>query len=96
MPWWQVAVATAALVAVAVAVWVTLEADFLAHPGWLAVQKADFILGPVFVGLYWLRQRPESRFGPLLLVFGAVGCGVRPAIGRATRGCSAPACTGRP
>ena len=73
MPWWQVAVATAALVATAVAVWVTLEADFLAHPGWLAVQKADFILGPVLVGLYWLRQRPESRFGPLLLVFGAVG-----------------------
>ena len=73
MPWWQVAVGAAALLAAAVAVWVTLEADFLAQPGWLAVQKADFILGPVFVGLYWLRQRPESRFGPLLLVFGAVG-----------------------
>ena len=73
MPWWQVAVGAAALVAAAVAVWVTLEADFLAQPGWLAVQKADFILGPVFVGLYWLRQRPESRYGPLLLVFGAVG-----------------------
>ena len=73
VPWWQVAVAAAALVAAAVAVWVTLEADFLAYPGWLAVQKADFILGPVFVGLYWLRQRPESRFGLLLLAFGAIG-----------------------
>ena len=71
-PWWQVGVAAAALVAAAVAVWVTLEADFLAHPGWLAAQKADFILGPVFVGLYWLRQRPESRFGLVLLTFGAV------------------------
>jgi signal transduction histidine kinase len=50
-----------------------LEADFLAHPEWLAAQKADFILGPVFVGLYWMRQRPESRFGPLLIGFGAVG-----------------------
>lgn len=72
VPWWQLAVAAAALVAAAIAVWVTLEADFLAHPGWLAAQKADFILGPVFVGLYWLRQRPESRFGPVLLTFGAV------------------------
>jgi hypothetical protein len=62
-----------ALVAAAVAVWVTLEADFLAHREWLAAQKADFILGPVFVGLYWLRQRPESRFRPLLIGFGAVG-----------------------
>jgi hypothetical protein len=68
-----VAVGAAALVAAAVAVWVTLEADFLAYPGWLAAQKADFILGPVFVGLYWLRQRPKSRFGPLLIGFGAVG-----------------------
>ena len=73
VPWWKVAVAAAALFAAAATVWVTLEADFLAHPGWLAVQKADFILGPVFVGLYWLRERPESRFGPLLIACGAVG-----------------------
>ena len=39
--WWQVVVAGAAVVAAVVAVWVTLEADFLAHPEWLAVQKAD-------------------------------------------------------
>lgn len=52
VPWWQVAVVAAALVAAAVAVWVTLEAGFLAYPGWLAVQKADFILGLVLVGLY--------------------------------------------
>ena len=51
----------------------TLEADFLAQPGWLAAQKADFILGPVFVGLYWRRVRPQSRFGPLLIAFGLVG-----------------------
>jgi signal transduction histidine kinase len=70
---WEVAVAVAAVLAAGAAVWVTLEADFLAHPGWLAVQKADFILGPVFVGLYWRRARPESRFGPLLIGFGAVG-----------------------
>jgi signal transduction histidine kinase len=55
------------------AVWVTLDADFLAHPGWLAAQKADFIIGPVFVGLYWLRRRPASRFGPILIAFGFLG-----------------------
>ena len=31
----------------AAAVWITLRADFLAYPGWLAAQKADIILGPV-------------------------------------------------
>lgn len=61
------------MVAAVVTVWVTLEADFLSYPGWLAAQKADFILGPVFIGLYWLRRRPESRFGYLLIGFGAVG-----------------------
>jgi signal transduction histidine kinase len=67
------AVGGAAVAAAAVAVWVTLDADFLAYPAWLAAQKADFILGPVFIGLYWVRRRPQSRFGPLLIVFGFVG-----------------------
>jgi DNA-binding NarL/FixJ family response regulator len=48
------------------AVWLTLEADFLAYPGWLAAQKADFILGRVLIGMYWLRRRPQSRFGPMI------------------------------
>jgi signal transduction histidine kinase len=73
MPWWQMVIAAAAVVAAVVAVWVTLEAEFLAYPGWLAAQKADFILGPVFIGLYWLRRRPLSRFGPMLIAFGFVG-----------------------
>jgi signal transduction histidine kinase len=53
--------------------WVTLSADFLSYPGWLAVQKADFILGPVLTGLYWYRRRPQSRFGPMLIGFGFLG-----------------------
>jgi len=57
---WQAAVASVAVLAATAAVWVTLEADFLAYPGWLAAQKADFILGPVFIGLYWLHRRPRS------------------------------------
>jgi signal transduction histidine kinase len=57
------------------AVWITLTADFLAYPGWLAAQKADFILGPVLIGLYWLRVRPASRFGWLLIAFGLLCAG---------------------
>jgi signal transduction histidine kinase len=70
---WQVLAGAGAVLAAIAAVWVTLEADFLKYPGWLAVQKADFILGPVFVGLYWARRRPQSRFGPMLIGFGFVG-----------------------
>src|SRR5215216_6746754 len=70
---WQAAVAGVAVLAAVAALWITLEADFLAYPGWLAAQKADFILGPVFIGLYWLRRRPRSRFGPILIAFGFVG-----------------------
>lgn len=63
----------AAITASAAAVWVTLSADFLTYPGWLAAQKADFILGPVLAGLYWSRRRPQSRFGPMLIAFGFIG-----------------------
>src|SRR5215216_1001572 len=72
-PVWQVAVLLGAIAASAAAVWVTLAADFLTYPGWLAAQKADFILGPVLAGLYWYRRRPQSRFGPMLIGFGFIG-----------------------
>src|SRR4051794_3842902 len=69
----QVAVLLAAIAASAVALWVTLSGHFLAYPGWLAGQKAHFILGPVLAGLYWYRRRPRSRFGPMLIGFGFIG-----------------------
>ena len=69
---WELAIGGVALGSAAVAFWVTVNADFLAHPGWLAFQKADAILGPVLVGLYWLQRRPASRFGLLLIGFGFV------------------------
>jgi signal transduction histidine kinase len=72
-PLWQVAVLLGAIAASAAALWVTLSADFLTYRGWLAVQKADFILGPVIAGLYWYRRRPQSRFGPMLICFGFIG-----------------------
>jgi signal transduction histidine kinase len=65
--------AVAAVAAGVVAVWVTLPADFLRYPAWLAAQKADFIIGPVLTGLYWVRRRPKSPFGPLLIGWGVVG-----------------------
>ena len=58
------------VVAAAAAVVVTLRADFLVYPGWLAVQKADLILGPIGVGLYWRSRRPASRFGVVLIAVG--------------------------
>src|SRR5829696_9198368 len=70
---WHVAVLLGAIAASAAALWVTLSADFLAYPGWLAVQKTDFIVGPVLAGLYWCRRRPQSRFGPMLIGFGFIG-----------------------
>src|SRR6476659_6007482 len=70
---WQVAVGVAAIAAAVVAVWVTLAAGFLRYPEWRAAQKADFVIGPALTGVYWLRQRPQSRFGPLLICWGVVG-----------------------
>ncbi len=71
--WWQVAVAVGAVVAGALAVAVTLQAGFLRYPGWLAAQKADFVIGPALTGLYWKRLRPHSWFGPMLIGWGFVG-----------------------
>ncbi len=65
--------AALAAVAAITAVWITLRANFLAYPGWLAVQKADFILGPVGVGLYWRHRRPGNRLGLLLILLGLFG-----------------------
>ena len=59
--------------AAVVAFWLTRNAHFLAHPGWLAVQKTDWILGPIGVGLYWRRRRPENHLGALLIVLGLFG-----------------------
>ena len=71
--WWQGAIAVAAIVCGVVAVGVTLSADFLRYPEWLAAQKADFVIGSALTGVYWLRRRPQSPFGPLLIGWSFVG-----------------------
>jgi signal transduction histidine kinase len=73
---WPPAIVALGLVAAAGAVWISLSADFLVHPGWLALQRAELILGPVVVGLYWWKRRPGSRFGPALIAFGLVAWGL--------------------
>jgi len=70
---WESAVLVVGVLTAAAAVWITLDAGFLQYPGWLAAQKADFILGPVGVGLYWRHRRPDSRFGLLLIALGLAG-----------------------
>jgi signal transduction histidine kinase len=69
---WERAVGAIAIAAAVAAFAITVQARFLAHPGWLAVQKADFILGPVGVGLYWHHRRPHNRLGLLLIAYGLV------------------------
>jgi signal transduction histidine kinase len=72
-PSWKFGLTVFAIAAAVLAFWITLDAQFLAYPAWLAVQKADFILGPIGVGLYWMYRRPENRFGVLLIVLGLCG-----------------------
>jgi signal transduction histidine kinase len=67
---WELIVGVLAVAAAAVAFSVTLNAHFLRYPAWLAVQKADFILGPIGVGLYWHHRRPGIRLGLLLIALG--------------------------
>jgi len=70
---WGSAVLVVGVLAAAAAIWITLDAGFLQYPGWLAAQKADFILGPIGVGLYWRRRRPDNHLGLLLILLGLVG-----------------------
>jgi signal transduction histidine kinase len=65
--------AVGALLAAAAAVVVTLRAHFLAYPGWLALEQAALIAGPVAVGLTIRAKRRESRFGPMLIALGLLG-----------------------
>jgi signal transduction histidine kinase len=70
---WDAGLALVAVVSAAVALLVTINSDFLAYPYWLGVQKADLIVGPVFVGLYWRHRRPHNRLGSLLIALGLLG-----------------------
>ena len=68
----QATLVAVALVAGVGTLWVTASADFLQQPGWLGVQRADMIVAPILIGLAWWRRRPQSRFGPLLVLYGVI------------------------
>jgi signal transduction histidine kinase len=65
-------VAAVALIGATAAFWLTINANFLELPYWLAVQKADFILGPIGVGLYWRHRRPNNNLGLMMIALGLV------------------------
>jgi signal transduction histidine kinase len=66
--WWAAALAVPLLVASAVRL--ALTSGHLAHPGAAAAYRAYLIAVPMLIGLAWWRRRPESRYGPLLIVLG--------------------------
>jgi signal transduction histidine kinase len=57
---------------VAVTLALGLTGNDLAHPVTAAVYWSYLIAASMLVGLYWRRQRPASRFGPLLVAFGVL------------------------
>ncbi len=70
------AVQTATLLAVvplvASAVLLAATSDHLERPTATALYRGYLVAAPLLVGLYWWHRRPASRFGPLLVGFGAV------------------------
>ena len=66
----QAILAVAAFAMAAAAVWITLRADFLAYPGWLAAQKADMILGPVLDRPLLAAPAAGQPLRPVLIAIG--------------------------
>ena len=65
-------VALCVVLLTAVTVWLALSSNHLRWPVPSAFYWGYMVAAPPAIGLYWLVRRPASRFGPLLLTFGAV------------------------
>jgi len=48
------------------------RSNHLAYPRGAAIYATYLIVAPVLVGLMWLRRRPASRLGPLLIALGFI------------------------
>ena len=48
------------------------RSEFFAYPRGAALYSTYLIVAPVLVGLMWLRRRPASRLGPLLVALGFI------------------------
>jgi hypothetical protein len=68
----QTAVACAIAPMVAVTVALALTSDHLVRPVAAALYWSYLVAAPRAIGLYWWMRRPASRFGPLLIGFGAL------------------------
>ena len=68
----QRAVALAIAPMVAVTIWLAASSDHVQRPVASAFYWSYLVAGPMAIGLYWCLRRPASRFGPLLVAFGAV------------------------
>ena len=65
-------VALAVVPMVAVTVVLALTSDHLQRPVAAALYWGYLVAAPMLIGLYWWTRRPASRFGRLLIAFGAV------------------------
>jgi signal transduction histidine kinase len=65
-------VAVALFPMVAVTLGLALASDHLEHPVAAGVYWSYLIAASIGIGLYWWLQRPASKFGPLLVVFGVL------------------------
>jgi hypothetical protein len=67
----QAAVMVAVLPLAGSAIWFALASDHVERPVPTALYRGYLVAAPLLVGLYWWLRRPASRFGPLLVTFGA-------------------------
>jgi signal transduction histidine kinase len=56
---------------VAVTLWLASTSDYLQRPMAAGVYWSYLVAAPMLTGLYWWNRRPASRFGLLLIAFGA-------------------------
>lgn len=68
----KITVGLAIVPMVAVIFWLGGTSDYLQRPVAASVFRAYLVTAHIAVGLYWWQRRPASRFGPLLILFGAV------------------------
>ncbi len=64
-------VAVAAVPMVGLTLWLGLTSDRLQKPVAAALYWSYLVAAPLAIGLLWWARRPASRFGPLLVLFGA-------------------------
>jgi signal transduction histidine kinase len=67
----QIAVGVAVVPMVAVTLWLASTSDYLQRPMAAGVYWSYLVAAPMLTGLYWWNRRPASRFGLLLIAFGA-------------------------